>query len=383
MSEMMPDHEGMDTELIAALFGVAIDPRELIAKMGPDQSELHVNKPLTIKTKKRERKVAAAGLAGNTVAAVGGGHALYMASKDERLPKFMRIPKKKQGLHALPKVSKMGKTGKVGALAAAGWVGLHSAELASDAIANRSLRRDLKRHKVSKKFVAQNLRPAGTTPAPQLNQVNSLFKPLKNGALTPLKQNPVQGMKPMRTLKPAAPGASGGTTGPLKPKAPMMPKPPAMAQPIKPKSPVAKSINEVVWETEIAKVDTDKHQVFGWATVTHVDGEEVIDLQDDYIPTEEIEKAAYNYVLSSRKGGDMHTRDGDKPLHTADLIESVIFSPEKIQKMGLDPGAFPKMGWWLGMKVNDEQQWELVKKGDRTGFSIHGKGTRVSKEIGD
>jgi hypothetical protein len=77
----------------------------------------------------------------------------------------------------------------------------------------------------------------------------------------------------------------------------------------------------------------------------------------------------------------MHAREGDGPKHTADLIESVIFSPEKIEKMGLDPATFPKMGWWLGMKVNDEEQWELVKKGERTGFSIHGKGTRVSKEI--
>jgi len=52
MSEIMPDHVGMDTEIITALFGPGIDTRELISKMGPDQSEVHINQPL--KTKKRK-----------------------------------------------------------------------------------------------------------------------------------------------------------------------------------------------------------------------------------------------------------------------------------------------------------------------------------------
>jgi hypothetical protein len=77
----------------------------------------------------------------------------------------------------------------------------------------------------------------------------------------------------------------------------------------------------------------------------------------------------------------MHARDGENPKHTADLIESVIFTPEKVAEMGLDPETFPKMGWWMGMKVNDEEQWELVKKGERKGFSIHGRGKRTEREM--
>jgi hypothetical protein len=36
-------------------------------------------------------------------------------------------------------------------------------------------------------------------------------------------------------------------------------------------------------------------------------------------------------------------------------------------------------GWWVGFKINDDDQWESVKKGDRAHFSIHGKGRRVEK----
>lgn len=136
-------------------------------------------------------------------------------------------------------------------------------------------------------------------------------------------------------------------------------------------SPIIKSMS---WDAKISEIDEDKRQVFGFATVTHVNGEEVVDKQGDYIPVEEIEKAAYNYVLTSRKGGDMHARDGDGPKHTADLIESVVFSEEKANAMGIKDA--PSHGWWIGMRVNDDEQWEMVKDGRRSGFSIHGSGKR-------
>jgi len=48
---------------------------------------------------------------------------------------------------------------------------------------------------------------------------------------------------------------------------------------------------------------------------------------------------------------------------------------EKAEAMGLTDAK--NYGWWLGMKINDDEQWELVKKGERQGFSIHGKGKRT------
>jgi hypothetical protein len=130
----------------------------------------------------------------------------------------------------------------------------------------------------------------------------------------------------------------------------------------------------VTWSGEFSKTDDEKRQVFGWASVVEIDGQPVVDRQGDWITPDEIEKAAYQYVVKSRKGGHQHKRDGDNPFHASDMIESIVFTPEKISKMGL-PDDFP-VGWWVGYKVNDDDTWDKVKNRDVTGFSIHGKGKR-------
>lgn len=138
---------------------------------------------------------------------------------------------------------------------------------------------------------------------------------------------------------------------------------------------VAKALE---WQGTVSKVNEEKRQVFGWASLSVVDGERVVDLQDDYVPIEEIEKSAYTYVLESRKGGDMHERVSKlatAPRHTADLIESVVVTPEKLEAWGLEPDAMP-LGWWTGFYVHDDQQWQKVLDGERLGFSIHGTGIR-------
>lgn len=141
----------------------------------------------------------------------------------------------------------------------------------------------------------------------------------------------------------------------------------------------ADGMSDVVWEGEFAKFDEDKHQVFGWASIVSVDGEPVVDRQGDIIDPEAIEKAAYQYVLSNRKGGHQHRRVGEEPFHASDLIESFVLTPEKIEKMGL-PEDTP-VGWWVGYKVHDDETWSKIKKGDVTGFSIHGRGKRVPVEV--
>lgn len=138
---------------------------------------------------------------------------------------------------------------------------------------------------------------------------------------------------------------------------------------------VAKADVDVVWAGEFAKSDEDKRQVFGWASIVEIGGEPVVDLQGDIIAPDELERAAYDYVHKSRVGGDEHQRDGDQPMHVGNMIESVVFTPEKIAKMGL-PDDFP-VGWWVGYKVEDDATWDAIKRGDRTGFSIHGRGRRT------
>lgn len=122
----------------------------------------------------------------------------------------------------------------------------------------------------------------------------------------------------------------------------------------------------------ITKSDTDKRLVFGWANViATVDDTVVIDKEGDFIDDEwEIEKSAYQYMLDCRDGGAEHVMTG-----IGKAVESMVFTREKQQKMGIPEGILP-VGWWIGFKVEDDMCWDLVKSGTFKGFSVHGKAKR-------
>lgn len=133
---------------------------------------------------------------------------------------------------------------------------------------------------------------------------------------------------------------------------------------------------DIKWEGEFSKVNDDLQQVFGWASIVEKDGEKIVDLQGDYIAIEEVEKSAYEYVHKSRKGGDMHLKDDfGSPVSKSHMIESFVVTPEKKQALGLPESA--PTGWWVGYQINDPELWAKVKSGERTGFSIHGRGIRT------
>ena len=127
-------------------------------------------------------------------------------------------------------------------------------------------------------------------------------------------------------------------------------------------------------EFVITKSDEDEHLVFGWACISERrNGEEICDLQGDMVSPEELEKAAYEYVLNWHTGGEEH----DPFLQNkCRMVESVVFTREKLKAMGIPEGIVP-LGWWIGFKVDDERTWELVKNGTYQMFSIAGKGKRV------
>jgi hypothetical protein len=138
----------------------------------------------------------------------------------------------------------------------------------------------------------------------------------------------------------------------------------------------AGDLEDITVTTEFSKTDDERRTVFGWASITEVNGEPVVDRQGDIMDIEELSKSAYEYVVSSRKGGHQHKRsETGEPLQVSDMIESVVFTPEKIEKMGLPPST--PIGWWVGYKVRDDEIWKAVKDGEITGFSVHGKGRRV------
>lgn len=128
-------------------------------------------------------------------------------------------------------------------------------------------------------------------------------------------------------------------------------------------------------KVQITKSDDDKMLAFGWASVSiTADGEEVVDYQEDIIEPEDLENAAYNFVEFYREGGEMHERGG-----AAVLIESIVFTEEKMQAMGIPEGTLP-IGWWIGFKVLDEDVWKKVKDGTYPMFSIEGEAERVEVE---
>lgn len=265
------------------------------------------------KRKKAEQTQARIGLASNVVGLAAGAAGLHDAAKNPAL-------KAKKGSTIKPAAFKV--SGKTKALAA-GAVGLQGLNLAGDAVANRVLARSAKSEPNVKGGVPTAARVANKKIKDEVG-IGKNFKPIQKSA------------------------------GKL--------------------VPIAKAA-EATWEVEFSKFDEDKHLVFGWASVVKKNGEDVVDLQGDYIHIDDVEKSAYDYVLTSRKGGHQHRRDGDAPVHVSDMVESFVITPEKIEKMGL-PENTP-LGWWTGFKVHDEDTWQRVKSGELTGFSVHGRGKRT------
>ncbi|QNN53564.1 hypothetical protein H9L09_03815 [Nocardioides mesophilus] len=121
-------------------------------------------------------------------------------------------------------------------------------------------------------------------------------------------------------------------------------------------------------------MDSRRQNVFGWAYVAiDRDGAVNVDHSGDFVSRpEELEAAAYRFVLMSRRG------DVDHSCETiSELIESIIFTPDKQRALGLPPGTIP-VGWWVGFHVRDPRVWRRVESGSLTAFSIAGRWRRTA-----
>lgn len=147
---------------------------------------------------------------------------------------------------------------------------------------------------------------------------------------------------------------------------------------------VAKTCNQMTKAREqphklaVMKSDDDKRLVFGWANVAiRVDGEQIVDWQQDAIDTEDLEKAAYEYVAEFGTAGEMHQRSG-----VGRVIESIVFTKEKADALGIPQNLLPQ-GWWIGFKIEDDEVWQKIKSGEYSMFSIEGKAIREPMEGDD
>ena len=122
----------------------------------------------------------------------------------------------------------------------------------------------------------------------------------------------------------------------------------------------------------ITKSIDEQQLVFGWANVSlKADGDIPLDWQGDITAPSVLEKASYQFVLKYRESGVMH--EGEACGH---LVESVMFTKEKMDAMGIPEGTVPE-GWWVGFYIPDAAVYEKVKTGVYKMFSIQGKAKRV------
>lgn len=144
-----------------------------------------------------------------------------------------------------------------------------------------------------------------------------------------------------------------------------------------------KTFDEILKSTEPKKPDfsimksDDKRLVFGWASISvTVDGEQLVDRQNDMIDPEDLEEAAYDYVLNFRDTGEEHVSSLRKKGR---LVESCVFTEEKQAAIGIPPGIIP-VGWWIGFYIDDDEAWEKIRNGTYQMFSIEGQANRVPVE---
>jgi hypothetical protein len=113
---------------------------------------------------------------------------------------------------------------------------------------------------------------------------------------------------------------------------------------------------------EIAKFDEEQRLIYGIVLVP-----DVMDLQGDVCSKEDIQEAAHDYLINSRLIKAQHRSPTD-----ADVVECYI-APVDIP---IGKGIAPAGSWVMVTKVRSEAMWTAIKKGEITGYSIGGRGTR-------
>jgi len=121
---------------------------------------------------------------------------------------------------------------------------------------------------------------------------------------------------------------------------------------------VTKSASSI--DASIAGYDTEKRLVYG--IVLEPEAE---DTDGNWTSADEIEKAAHYWMENSRTIGHEHLHK----LEGVAVVESYVAPSD----MSVGETLVKKGTWILGVKVYDEDRWEMVKSGEYTGFSIGGR----------
>lgn len=115
--------------------------------------------------------------------------------------------------------------------------------------------------------------------------------------------------------------------------------------------------------------DDEQRMVWGWASVSMIKDELLIDTQQDAIDENELVKMTTDFMEEVRAAHEMH-----KGERVGTVIHSLPLTHELAKSLGID---IDQAGWIVGVKVHDDDTWAKVKSGELAAFSIGGRAERV------
>lgn len=113
-----------------------------------------------------------------------------------------------------------------------------------------------------------------------------------------------------------------------------------------------------------ATADDEQRVVRGWASVSTKGGTPVVDVQGDTIATEELHRAARDFLTGPRSSLRSHSGK-----QIGEVVESAVLDAEMQKALGIDLGM---EGWLVAIHVTDDATWAEVRKGALMSFSIGG-----------
>lgn len=116
---------------------------------------------------------------------------------------------------------------------------------------------------------------------------------------------------------------------------------------------------------KILKIDEEQRIIYGWASVTTLKGEHIVDLQGEVIKTDTLHKAINEFMKGVRVGKLNHSGE-----QVGQIVHSFPMSKDICEALGIQSD---KEGWITGYHVTDDTLWEKVKAGDYAEFSIGGR----------
>jgi len=125
----------------------------------------------------------------------------------------------------------------------------------------------------------------------------------------------------------------------------------------------------------VIKATDERRYTLGVAyAANRADASPGMDSYHDWCPADVLEKAAWEYMRSSRNIGVNHQNGTDG---RGEVVESYILRQDLVTKASNgQPVTIPEGSWMLGV-VWEPKTWSMIKAGELTGFSPQGTGDRT------